>query len=261
MSPRAKARLAGVFEALEGFPAAFGQVYVFGSLVVAGNAPATAHNLLTHAALVRLGFAIPLLAVGFHIVWALLFYQLFKPVNRTINLLATLIILVGCAIQAAAAVFYLTPLLILQGGPSLSAFSSAQQQDLALWSVDVSHLAFNVYLIFFGFWCLLTGYLIVQSTFLPRILGVLLALDGLGWMMYLWPPLATSIYPVIRSDLRHAGRVWNADGAPIPLFRPPRSAPRPAWPLNFNHGSEIWRLRPARLAYGPGEDQGSDREI
>lgn len=197
MSPRRKARLAGVFEALEGFPAAFGQVAVLGGLVVAGNAAATAHNILSHEALYRLGFAIPLLAVGFHIAWAVLFYQLFKPVDRTINLLATFVILVGCAIQAVAAVLYLTPLLILQGGHSLGAFTTAQHQGLALWSVDVAHLAFNVYLIFFGAWCSITGYLIFRSTFLPRVLGVMLALDGLGWMTYLWPPFATSIYPLI----------------------------------------------------------------
>ena len=197
LSPKGKARLAGVFEALEGFPAAFGQVAVLGSLVVAGNASATARNILSHQGLYRLGFAIPLLAVGFHIAWAVLFYQLFKPVNRTITLLATFVILVGCAVQTVAAVLYLMPLLILQGGHSLGAFTTAQQQGLALWSVDVAHMAFNVYLIFFGAWCLVTGYLIFRSTFLPRFLGVMLALDGLGWMTYLWPPLATSIYPVI----------------------------------------------------------------
>lgn len=197
LSPRTKARLAGVFELLEGFPAAFGQVYVLGSLVVVGDAAATAHNMSTHEALFRLGFLVPLLAVGFHIVWALLFYQLFKPVNTSINLLATLVILVGCAVQTIAAIVYLIPLIILQGGHSLAGFSTTQQQDLALLSVDLSRATFNVYLIFFGFWCALTGYLVFKSTFLPRILGVLLALDGLGWMIFLWPPLASSIYPAI----------------------------------------------------------------
>ena len=197
LSPRGKARLAGIFEALEGFPAVFGQVYVLGSVVVAGNAAATAHNILAHEALFRLGFAIPLLAVGFHIAWAVLFYQLFRVVNQIVNLLAISVILVGCAIQALAAVLYLMPLLILQGGHSLSSFSAAQQQSLALWSIDVSHAAFNVYLIFFGLWCVLTGYLIFRSTFLPRLLGVLLMIDGLGWMLFLWPPFANAIYPVI----------------------------------------------------------------
>jgi hypothetical protein len=109
-------------------------------------------------------------------------------VNRTINGLATFAILVGCALQASAAVLYMGPLLILQDGAGLDAFSVAQRQGLAVAAINLSRQAFDVYLIFFGFWCVLTGYLIFKSTFLPRILGVLLALDGLGWMTYLWPP-------------------------------------------------------------------------
>ena len=197
LSPRARARLAGAFEALEGLPAAFGQTIVLGLLVVTGNAAATAHNILAHETLYRLGFAIPLLAVAFHIAWAVLFYQLFRPVNETINLLATFAILVGCALQASAAVLYIAPLLILENGAGLEAFDIAQRQDLALALINVSHQAFDVYIIFFGFWCVLTGYLIFRSGFLPRVLGVLLALDGVGWMTYLWPPLPTSIFPVI----------------------------------------------------------------
>ena len=193
MSPRGRARLAGVFEALEGFPAAFGQVVVVGMVAAAGDAATTAHNILANEGLYRLGFAVPLAAVGFHIVWTLLMYQLFLPVNRTLALLAMLVMLVGCAIQAAAAVVYAAPLVILQS----TGLDNVQQQNLALAFLNLSTEAFHTYLIFFGLWCVLTGYLIYRSTFLPRILGVLLIADGVGWMLYLWPPLAASIYPVI----------------------------------------------------------------
>ena len=63
--------------------------------------------------------------------------------------------------------------------------------------INLSHQTFNTYLVFFGFWCVLAGYLITRSTFVPRILGVLLIADGVGWMLFLWPPLATSIYTLI----------------------------------------------------------------
>lgn len=197
LAPSSRARLAGLFEALEGFPAVFGQVVVLGTLVVNGDAAATARNIQAHEALFRLGFAIPVLAVGFHIVRALLFYQLFTPVNRTIATLAAFAILVGCALQAVAALVYLAPLVILQDGHALSGLDTAQRQALALVFVDLSRQAFNLYLIFFGFWCVLAGYLIARSTFVPRVLGVLLVLDGLGWMTFLWPPFASAIYPVI----------------------------------------------------------------
>ena len=189
LSPRARARLSGVFQALEGLPAVLGQTIVLGMLVVNGNASATAHNILANEPLYRIGFAIPLVAVGFHMTWALLLYQLFRVVNPTINQLALLVIVVGCALQAAAAVVYLTPLLYLQAGFT--------QLDTVLLLINVSHLTFDAYLIFFGLWCVLLGYLIVRSTFMPRVIGVLLMADGLGWMTYLVPPFATSIFPAI----------------------------------------------------------------
>ena len=127
-SPRSLARMAGVFQGLEGTTATFGQVVVLGRLVVAGNAAATAANILAHEPLFRLGFASSLIGVVFHIAWALLFYELLKPVNRSLSLLAAFVILVGCAIQALTSLLYLAPLLILQGGSSGSAFTPAQLQ-------------------------------------------------------------------------------------------------------------------------------------
>src|SRR5512137_1511990 len=89
-SPRLKARIAGLFEALEGLTSAGGQVLIHDRLMVRGNAAATAASLLAHERLYWLGFALSLIAVVFHIVWALLFYQLFRPVSRTVSLLAAL---------------------------------------------------------------------------------------------------------------------------------------------------------------------------
>jgi hypothetical protein len=122
-SPRVKGRLAGAFEALEGLTFTYGQVVVLGRLIVSGNAAATAANILGHERLVRLGFASCIIGVGFHIAWALLFYDLFRPVNRLLNALAAFVILVGCAIQAVTTLLYMAPLLILQGPGSLSAFT------------------------------------------------------------------------------------------------------------------------------------------
>lgn len=197
VSPRVKARIAGVFEALEGTASAGGQVVILGSLVVAGDAAATAANILAREPLFWLGFALSLLGVAFHLAWAFIFYELFKPVNRTVAGLAAFVILVGCALQAAAALLYLAPLLVLRGGSTVSAFSAQQVQALALLFLELNARAYDIYLVFFGLWCMLIGYLIVRSTFMPRIIGVLLALDGLGWVTYLYPPLATAIYPVI----------------------------------------------------------------
>jgi hypothetical protein len=196
-SPRLKARMAGVCQLMEAVSAAFGEVIIPGKLVVAGNAAATAANILGHERLFWLGFVLSLIGVAFHIAWALLMYELLNPVNRSLSRLAAFVILVGCAIQALTSLLYLAPLIILQGGSSLSAFAPEQLQALALVFLRLNDYAFQIYLVFFGAWCLLIGYLIFRSTFLPRILGVLLAISGLGWVTYLYPPLAHRVYPFI----------------------------------------------------------------
>ena len=88
-------------------------------------------------------------------------------------------------------------MLVLEGGSSLGALTQGQVQTLALLFLNLHAQAFNIYPIFFGLWLIPTGYLIFRSTFFPRVIGVLLALDGLGWATFLWPPVATSLYPVI----------------------------------------------------------------
>ncbi len=196
-SPRSKARMAGVFQLLEALTATFGAVLVLGKLVVAGNGAATAANILGHERLFWLGFASSLIGVIFHLAWALLLYELLKPVNRSLSLLAAFVILVGCAIQAFTSLLYLAPLLVLTGGSSFSAFTLEQLQALALVFLRLHTHAFDIHLVFFGFWCVLTGYLIFKSTFLPRVLGVLLTISGLGWVIYLAPPLAHRLFPFI----------------------------------------------------------------
>jgi Domain of unknown function (DUF4386) len=189
--------MAGVFEVLEGLTSAFGQVFVLGKLIVSGNAAATAANILGHERLFWLGFVSSLVGVACHIAWILLFYYLFKPVNQSLSLLAAFVGIVVCAMQALTGLLYIAPLLLLQGGSAVSAFTTEQLQALAFVFLKVNAYAFDIDLVFFGLWCVLAGYLIFRSTFLPRILGVLLAIDGLGWMAYVVPPFASHLFPFI----------------------------------------------------------------
>src|SRR5205809_4375451 len=99
-SPRFKARMAGVSYLLGSLTSVFGQMVILGMLVVSGSATATAANILSHESLFRLGFVLSLITVPFHIVWAVLFYGLFRPVNRSVALLAAFVMLVGCAMWA-----------------------------------------------------------------------------------------------------------------------------------------------------------------
>jgi Domain of unknown function (DUF4386) len=226
-SPKAKARLAGAFEALEGFTSSWGQVTVLGKLVVVGNAAATAANILEHETLFRFGFASSLLGVVFHLAWAFLFYRLFRPVNRNVAFCALLVILVCCALQAITALLYLSPLLVLTAGSSLSALSEQQLQALAYMFLKLNGLAMDTNLVFFGLWCVLTGYLIFNSTFMPRILGVLLAIDGLGWMIFTWPPLGHYLF------------------LPIAIACGVAEIPLQLWLLIFGVNNERWKAQAA----------------
>jgi hypothetical protein len=188
-SPALKARMAGVVYLLSGFAYVFADNVVRGRLVVVGDAAATAHNILAHETLYRAGFATDLISPICFVLVTLLFYELFKPVNRSLSMLAAFFSLAGCVIQAISALFYLAPLVILDGtNPSLS--NLEQMQTLALLSLKLRGAITGIYMIFFGSYNLLIGYLIFRSKFLPRILGVFMMLAGLIYQIFLWPPLA-----------------------------------------------------------------------
>ena len=192
-SPRLMARIAVVLYLLEGTGAVFGQFFVHGRFVVAGDAAATATNILANEPLFLLGFASALIAVAFHLAYTVIFYNLFRPVSRSFSFLAASVSLVACALQAFSSLFQLAPVFVLGGDHSLRVFTVKQLQALALLLLNVNHQAFNIYLVFFAFWLLLIGYLIFRSTFMPRMIGVLLALAGLSYMPFLYPPLINSL--------------------------------------------------------------------
>jgi Domain of unknown function (DUF4386) len=194
-SPHLHARMAGVSYLLGSLTSVLGQMVVLGMLFVSGSATATAANILSHESLFRLGFVSSLMTVPFHLVWAVLFHGLFRPVNRSVSLLAGFVMLVACAMWALSSLLYLAPLLVLQGKISLSAFAPEQLQALALMLLKLNAQAYDIGLVFFGFWCILIGYLIFRSTFLPRIIGALEVLAGLGYLTLLWQPLAHYLYP------------------------------------------------------------------
>jgi len=194
-SPRLKARVAGSFYLLAGLTSVIGGMYIPGKLVVVGDAATTANAILAHKHLFQLGFSTTLIAVVCSIVLTALFYDLFKPVNKTVSLTAAFSHLVGLAILGLAGLLQLAPLVVLEGGHYLSVFKAEQVQALAYLFLQLNTQAGNAFLAFFGLYCILIGYLIFRSTFLPRIIGVFMALAGLGYLTFLSPPLAGYLFP------------------------------------------------------------------
>ena len=196
-SPRLKARITGAFYLLTILTGLFAQGFVSGRLVVDGDAAATAANILAHKGLFQLGFAVYLIEMACQIAMTALFYELLKPAGRSVSLLAAFLGFAGCVIKTFSRVFFIVPLFILGGAHYLSVFKLEQLQALALLFLKVNDRGAAIALVFFGFYALLTGYLIIRSTFLPRILGVVSMIAGLGWLSFLYLPLGYCLFPYI----------------------------------------------------------------
>ena len=193
-SPLFKARAAGLCWLMTILTSIF-PLIVSNRIVVPGDAAATATNLMAHEALFRSGTAALLISTAFYIAATLFIYEVLKPVNRSLSLLAAFFSLVGCAVGALDCLFDFAPFVLLSGAHYLSVFTVEQLQALALLFLKVRPQANNIGLVFFGLHCLGVGYLIFRSTFLPRIVGALMVFAGLGWLTFLWPPLANSLAP------------------------------------------------------------------
>jgi hypothetical protein len=197
VSPKTKARLTGVFFLLTVIGGIVAEGFISASLVVAGDAAATAKNILGNESLFRAGFAIYLIEMVCQVVMTVLFYDLLKPVSRTVARISLFLNIAGIVIKTISRLFFIVPLLILGDVPYLSVFTAEQVQAMALLSLGVNTEGPVIGLVFFGFAGLLEAYLILRSNFLPRFLGAIGIVASLGWLFFLYPPLAYRMFPFI----------------------------------------------------------------
>jgi hypothetical protein len=190
-SPRFMARMGGLFYLLMFVSGGLGAVARRG-ILVGGDAAASAINIMAHATRYQLGFAGDALLVATYVVVVAIFHQLLRPVNRSIALVAAFFGLMGCAILASALVFQLAPLAVLGNAKYLSVFKAEELQAQAYLFLKLYNLGYGISLVFFGFFMLVTGYLVFRSTFLPRILGVMFSIGGLAALTFLAPTYGAS---------------------------------------------------------------------
>jgi hypothetical protein len=133
--------------------------------------------------LFRIGFATYLVEAVCDIALSLIMYILLKPVRRDLALLAAFFGLVSTAVFAVAELFYFAPTFILGGADYLKTFSPDQLNTLALLSLKFYTHGGGVFMVFYGIATGLRAYLIYRSGYLPKFLGVLLALAGLGFII------------------------------------------------------------------------------
>ena len=180
-SPKLYARAAGALYLVVIVLGAFAYGYVPGRLVT-GNTASTAQEILAHETLWRVGILAALIVVACALAQLLFEYLLLRPVQPRVVLLAVLFNLLSLAIEALAALGYLAALHVLKGH-FLAGYSVAQLQSAALLAIDLHDITLNISFLFFGFTCLLYGYLIFRSRFLPKFLGALMALAGLCYLL------------------------------------------------------------------------------
>jgi uncharacterized protein DUF4386 len=170
------------------------------ALLIKSDPAATAHDIQTHEMLYRLGLAAHVVVTAANIPLAVIFYDLFKVVNRRLALLDACFILVATAVEIAGILNQFTPLLLLTNGSDSDGIPAAQLQALAHLPGDLSPIDYSIYTVFYGCDIAIFSYLVLKSTFLPRALGLLLAIDGAtyladGFTNLLAPGVAAHLSP------------------------------------------------------------------
>jgi len=201
-SPQRYARLAGVLYLAIILFGLFGELFVRGTLIVSGDATATVSSISHSQLLWRAGIAGDLLMHVLDVPVIVIFYFLLRPVSESLALLATLINLVQTAVLAVNKLNLLVPLLLLEDVGYLKALTPEQLQALSYLAIEAHGYGFGIGLVFFGFACLVRGYLVFKSGYLPRGLGLLMLVAGLSYLtnsfaLLLAPALATALFPAV----------------------------------------------------------------
>jgi hypothetical protein len=174
-------KVAGVLLLVSVVAGGFGEAYAPAKLIVANDAAATVANIKSSEFIYRLGFATFLIESFADITLALIFYALLKPVSKELSLLAAFFGLIGTALFAVAELFYLAPTLLMTGGP-LNAFSTVQIEELILLSFRFYQFAVLIFSGYYGIAWILRSYLMFRSGYVPKFLGVLMGIGGLGFL-------------------------------------------------------------------------------
>ena len=183
ISPAKAARVAGIGYLIIFVLGIFANFFIFGGLLVRGDAAATANNIMANGLLFRGGMLSWLIVLICDIVIAWALYIFLKPVSKSLSLLTAWFRLVYVTIFGITQLNLLFVLLLLSGTDYLTVFDTNQLQALAMLFLNGHNLGFLIGLVFFGVHLLLLSYLIFKSSYIPKILGVLLILSSLGYLI------------------------------------------------------------------------------
>lgn len=201
-SPQVLSRIGGVLYLIVIVLGLFGEAFVRDRIIVSGDATATAANIRSLESLWRFGIAGEFLLLICATVLTLILFALLRPVHRDLALLTVFFNLVTIAVEAVAALNLVAALFPLGNAGYLRAFEPEQLHAMASLAVKSHSYGFGVALIFFGCECLVLGYLIFRSSYLPKAIGVLMQVAGWCYLtnsfaLLLAPTFANRLFPAI----------------------------------------------------------------
>jgi Domain of unknown function (DUF4386) len=205
ISLRDCSRLIAIFLMLTMLGGWFGELYV-PSRIITADAATTAAQLRDHAVLFRLGFAAYLAEAVSDLVLAWLFYILLRPIHRDLALLSAFFGIVSMCLFAVTQIFYFSAPLFLSGRKYLTAFSPEQLAALARLFVGLYGSLAGLFASFYGAAWIIRGFLAYRSGYLPRLLGALMAVAGLGFVAQ---NIMKIFAPTVPSDLLQAPMFLN----------------------------------------------------
>jgi len=178
-----RARFAGLLYLITIVAGVFAEAFARGGVIVRGDAAATAANVAAHETLFRFGLAADLIMLVAYVVVTQLFYELFKPTDQSLSLLAAYFSLIGLAVLSANL---------------LNHIAALTDPSHALFFLKMHSRGYNISGVFFGIYCVVIGILIYRSRLMPRFIGVLMAIGGVAYlvssfMIFLWPAVAARL--------------------------------------------------------------------
>jgi Domain of unknown function (DUF4386) len=180
-SIRGASLTAGVALLLMSAVAIFGKVVVVDGLVTEGNAARTASDIIATAGLFRLGIASLIVVIALDVVVAWALYRVFSPVNASLSMLAATMRLVYSAVFMVAIGQLLSVSRLLGDDANRAVLGGDQVEVQAMQGMMAFYDIWYVGQLLFGLHLLLIGYLAYRSGYIPRVLGALLVIAGLGY--------------------------------------------------------------------------------
>ena len=183
ISDKNLARVAGFCYLIVITTGLFSEVFVRQALRVSNDALATAQNIQANEMLFRWGFVADLINFVVGIPTVIIIYHFFKKSNAILLQIAMAFVIIQTAVIAVNLLNQISPLLLLGNDTYLNTFQQNQLATLSLLSLNIQSQGYGIGLVFFGFYCILIGYVIFKTNAIPKIIGVAYAIAGLCYLI------------------------------------------------------------------------------